>query len=243
MNCEQCKELISAFLDNELDEQSSANVRMHLAVCAECAAVCEDFAMILDFSAGQETEDLLPNSDALWCRINNIVETEVSPEIERETSVKQERGWLNGNWQFSFSQVLTAVLGVALVSSLITIIGIRNFSAPPDQPAAEATVSETVITKMLGNIGLVETAVQRRERRVRERQKAIDYWTRRVAERRHKWDARLRETFDRNLREIDQVVFEYHKIIRENPQDKLSGEMLDSALNEKMELLREFSDL
>jgi hypothetical protein len=53
----------------------------------------------------------------------------------------------------------------------------------------------------------------------------------------------LREAFDRNLQEIDQVVNEYTQILEENPQDDLSSEMLDSALNEKMNLLREFSDL
>jgi hypothetical protein len=45
------------------------------------------------------------------------------------------------------------------------------------------------------------------------------------------------------LREIDQTVYEYDKILQENPNDDLSGEMLDSALNEKMALLREFSEL
>jgi hypothetical protein len=38
-------------------------------------------------------------------------------------------------------------------------------------------------------------------------------------------------------------VYENDRILQENPQDDLSGEMLDSALNEKMELLREFAEL
>ncbi len=53
----------------------------------------------------------------------------------------------------------------------------------------------------------------------------------------------MREAFDRNLIEIDQTVYEYDRILQENPQDDLSSEMLDSALNEKMALLREFSEL
>jgi hypothetical protein len=31
--------------------------------------------------------------------------------------------------------------------------------------------------------------------------------------------------------------------LQENPDDEISGEMLDSAMNEKVELLREFSEL
>jgi CHASE3 domain sensor protein len=64
-----------------------------------------------------------------------------------------------------------------------------------------------------------------------------------VQARRNQWNRNLREAFDRNLREIDQVVAEYTQILEENPQDDLSGEMLDSALKEKMDLLREFSEL
>ena len=244
MNCKECKELISAFLDNDLDETSSANVQTHLSVCAECALMCEDFATILNFCDEQDAEDILPNSDALWCRINNVIETEIEPEIAEEVSEKSNQGWFKNNWNLSFSQVFASVLGIALISSLLTIVGFKNFSASPnDYATSEKTVSDTIFTKVLGKFGLVETPRQAQERRIQERQKAIDYWTKRVSERRAKWDPKLRDTFDRNLREIEQVVFEYRKITKENPQDKLSGEMLDSAMNEKMELLREFSEL
>jgi hypothetical protein len=53
----------------------------------------------------------------------------------------------------------------------------------------------------------------------------------------------MREAFDRNLNEIDQAVYEYTVILEKDPQDDLSGEMLDSALNEKMNLLRAFAEL
>ena len=60
MNCEQCQELISAFLDNELDSTASLNVQTHLTVCAECAAICEDFASLLDFCTETPTNEILP---------------------------------------------------------------------------------------------------------------------------------------------------------------------------------------
>ncbi len=96
---------------------------------------------------------------------------------------------------------------------------------------------------VLGEFGLVETVRQIREKKVKERQATIAYWNNRVEARRVQWDTHLREAFDRNINEINQVVTEYDKILQENPQDDLSGEMLDSALSEKAELLREFSDL
>jgi hypothetical protein len=237
MNCEECQELISVYLDNELDSQVAANIRMHLAVCAECAKMCEDFAMILDFCDLDETEHSLPpNSKALWCRINNLIETELP---SAPPHVKEEKP--KGRWQFSFSQIFASILGIALISSLLTIIGIKNYSARADTLTGNAAPS--LFDRALGKIGLVETPEQAREKRIRDQQAAIEYWNKRVEAKRANWDKYLRDAFDRNLNEINQVVYEYDRILQENPQDDLTNEMLDSALNEKMALLREFSEL
>ena len=141
----------------------------------------------------------------------------------------------------SLSQVVSSVLGIALISSLLTVVAVKNYSAANDGLTVNA--SPTVFEKVLGKIGLVETAQHARENRIRAQQTTIDYWNNRVEARRIQWDNHLREAFDRNLSEINQVVFEYNNILLENPQDELSGEMLDSALSEKVELLREFADL
>ncbi|MDQ3042975.1 MAG: zf-HC2 domain-containing protein [Acidobacteriota bacterium] len=237
MNCEQCKELISVYLDNELEAEVSMSIQTHLAVCLECAKMCEDFAMILDFCDLDETEHSLPpNSKALWCRINNLIETEIAAELQ-QPETKEEKP--KRSWQFSFSQVFASILGIALVSSLLTIVGIKNYSAGD----VTANTAPSVFDRALGKIGLVETLEQARENRIKEQQAAIEYWNKRVEEKRINWAANLREAFDRNLIEIDQTVYEYDKILQENPQDDLSSEMLDSALNEKMALLREFSEL
>ncbi len=244
MNCEQYQELISAFLDNDLDEAAFKNVQSHLALCAECAKVCEDCAMILDFCSEDLLEEvsLPPNSKALWCRINNIIETEVKPEIAQEIIKEEEnRGWFSkiwhNSWQISMSQVLTSILGIALVSSLLTIVSFKNYSSDT------ADASPSVFEKVLSKVGLAETLQEKRERRINEQQATIEYWNKRIEARRTNWDGHLREAFDRNLNEINQVVVEYNKILQENPQDELSGEMLDSAMTEKVELLREFSEL
>lgn len=249
MNCEKCQELISAFLDNELDLEVSSDVQTHLAVCAECARVCEDFMTLLDVCVLTETEQDVPppNSKALWCRINNIIESEVQAEIAKEHKqiLEQQRQSepVQSGWRFTFSQVVSAALGIALISSLLTVVGIKVYSTPDDEFTARTTAETTIVDKFLGKIGLIETLQQKRERRIKERLAAIEYWNKRVEARRAQWDSELRSVFDRNLRQIDQTVFEYSRILQENPQDELSGEMLDSTLNEKMELLREFSEL
>lgn len=246
MTCEQCQELMSVFLDNELEAQESLSVQMHLAECRDCAATCEDLTSILDF-CGETPGDAIipPNSNALWCRINNIIETDVRAELAKDTKVEEEKktGFWVGGWNFSFSQAAVSVIGIALISSLLTFIGISNFSTPSERYTAEGTAEVSIFEKVLGKLGIVETAQQTRERSIKERLAAIEYWNKRVAERKNHWDTQLRDTFERNVKEIDRTVFEYEKILQENPDDDLSGEMLDTTLNEKVELLREFSDL
>ena len=247
MNCEHCQQLISVFLDNELGEPDSTSIREHLAVCEPCSKVCEDLAMIMDFCQLEADETVLPpNPQALWCRINNVIESEVQAEITKENKEKAnaevvQTGWLPRRWNFSFMQVASAVLGIALISSVLTVIGIRNFTAVDNDISANS--QPTLFEKVLSKVGLMETQQQKRERVLKERESAIEYWNKRVEARRAQWNTNLRDAFDRNLNEINQSVNEYTQILQENPQDELSGEMLDSALDEKMELLREFSEL
>lgn len=244
MNCEQCQEFLSEYIDGELEPQVSAEMNAHLGICLECAELHEDFAGILGFcdKKGVTEEIAPPNAQAMWCRINNVIEAEIKPEIIKE-SAQAKKGFFNNRiWSLSFSQMVTAVVGIAIISSLLTFVGIKNATEPTDVSSASAQ-PQSLFEKVLSKVGLADTPKQSRERRIAEQQTAIDYWNKRVEARRTQWNRNLRDAFDRNLHEINQVVTEYTEILEENPQDDLSSEMLDSALNEKMNLLREFSDL
>lgn len=245
MNCNRCQELLSGFIDGELEEKVSAEIKAHLNLCVECAELHEDFAGLLSFcdNKGVTEETAPPNPQAMWKRINNIIEAEIKPEIIKQEEIETPKIWFTGKriWSLSFSQIAASVIGIAVISSLLTFVGLKNASAPTDVSSQPSP--PTLFERALGKIGLAETPKEARERRIREQQTAIEYWNKRVEARRNQWDHNLREAFDRNLHEIDQVVTEYTEILEKNPQDDLSGEMLDSALNEKMELLREFSEL
>lgn len=241
MTCNECQENISLFLDNELSADISASIQTHLSLCADCAKVCEDFAVILDSCRVDPTADPLPpNSQALWCRINNIIESEAT---KAEPKIPEKpKGWFARG--FTFSQVASTVAAIAVLSSLLTIIGVRNYFEPNGEDyTSRSSATQTTFEKVLSKVGLVETPQQARMKRFQEQEAVIDYWNKRVQARRAQWDAHMRDAFDRNLNEINQAVTEYTLILEKDPQDDLSGEMLDSALNEKMNLLRAFSEL
>jgi hypothetical protein len=241
MNCTECQENISFYLDGELSDEGASNMRTHLSICAPCAKLCEDFAVILASCKDSVPSEIIPpNSQALWCRIHNLIESEIKPE----PPPAPKKSWLSRGWNMTFSQAGAAVLAVAFISSLLTVVGIRNYFEPQgDDFTSRSAASQTTFEKLLSKVGLTETPQQARERRIREQQSAIDYWTKRVQERRGQWDAKIRDAFDRNLHLLDESVSEYTTILQENPEDDLTGEMLDTVLNDKMELLREFSDL
>ncbi len=229
------------FLDGELDAARAADLRVHLAGCPECAALCGDFAAILDTCHSTDPAEILPpNSQALWCRINNLIENEPAAEKRDEKS----KAALERGWRFSFSQIGFAVAGIALIASLLTIVGIRNYIEPTGEDyTSRSSATQTTFEKILSKIGIIDTPEEARARRLNEQRAVIEYWNKRVQSRKAQWDSRLREAFDRNLNEIDRAVDEYTLLLEKNPQDELSGEMLDSALNEKMNLLRQFSEL
>ncbi len=246
MNCGNYQNLISAYLDGELDEDLWSAVEVHMESCVECSEVFADFNKILqvcDDSFSQEA--LPPNSNALWCRINNVIECE--DQVSRTEVVgAPARGWVSRFWHESLNlstlQIASSVAGIALVSSLLTVVAFKNLTTPSD-PLATDDSQPTVFEKVLGQLGVGETAIQRNDRRLKEQRAAIDYWRNRVEARRATWNVETRLVFDRNLSEIEKAVTEYSRLLRENPDDAISNEMLDSALKEKMELLREFSEL
>lgn len=237
MNCDECKNLISVFLDSELDAAVADNVRTHLALCADCARVCEDFASILDVVSDVPAGVLPPNSQALWCRINNIIENEMKPA---PPPPEPQRGRF---WHFSLGQLTAAVMCIAVVSSLLTFVAIKNYAGVEPEVASGRTAERTLFERAMSRLGLAESALEIRERRIKEQQAAIEYWNARVQTRRTKWDPVTRAAFDRNMYVIDQSVSEYSMIVQRDPEDDLSVEMLDSVLADKMHLLRDFSDL
>ena len=244
MNCERCQELISAYIDGELSVMERAAVSTHFSICSECSKIHEDFLTISDtFDEPFAQDSLPPNSQALWCRINNIIESEVDEAQKQEPQLPPEKSRLvSRSWSFSAAQVFASVLLVAVVSSLVTLVAYKNFVTPVDS-LSSFDAEPSVFDKVLSKLGMAETPAQKAQRRLDERRSAIEYWSKRVAQRRLEWASDTRITFDRNMDVIDKAVQQYTLLLRENPQDEISTEMLDSALNEKMELLREFSEL
>ena len=72
--------------------------------------------------------------------------------------------------------------------------------------------------------------------RIWQRRQVIDYWNQRVELNKARWSPEMRETFDRNMKVIDQAVANSLDELKRNPHDEISEQMLNESLNDKLAL-------
>jgi putative zinc finger protein len=227
MNCEQCQELVHDLVDGSISRSDESVLNTHLSECLDCESVRRDLASIVDFCHKRRGEyEAPPNAQALWLRIRNVIEAEqrgvtVAPVEPRPTF------WgrlMSHSWQLSLPQLGASVAAIVLLVSLATVVGLRRWGGSAPVEARFAGVEAV-------------------NDRVFQRQQVINYWNQRVELNKARWSPEMRETFERNLQVIDQAVANSLQDLERNPHDEVSEQMLNESLNDKLALLKEFSDL
>jgi len=229
MNCENYQTLLSDFVDGALSAEDCAGLELHLKSCPDCNDARSDLSVIVDFCRDQRgVYDPVPNAKAMWLRITNLIEAEQASASPEE--IHREAGWffrmMNRSWQVSFPQLAGLVAVIILVVAVGTAVGVRRFSFGGGPQVG----------------GLVPIPL-RLEDRYRQQQQTIAYWNDRVDMNKARWSPQMRETFDRNMSVIDAAVDDSMKQLKINPHDTVSEDILNEALNDKVALLKEFSDL
>jgi anti-sigma factor RsiW len=240
MNCEKCQDLVSDFLDGALSHEDQKTLNSHLEECLDCADVRNDLQSIVGFCRSNRGVYVAPpNEKALWLRIRNVIEAGASPGMlatapERENVERRNfwTNWVGRSWELSFPQLVAAAAAIVLVVSLSTVVGLRRWQS-----------GETVKNNNAAGAAKLSVAAENVRSRISQQQQLIDYWNQRVEFNKARWNPQMRETFDRNLKVIDQAVNDSLDSLSQNPHDEVSEEMLNAALNEKLSLLKEFAEL
>lgn len=233
MNCEKCQNLISDFLDDALSHEDQRTLNSHLDECLDCAEVRNDLQSIVVFCRTQRGEYAAPpNEKALWQRIRNMIDAGASSAAATPAPARQRSwpNWAGRTWELSLPQLMASAAAIVLVVSLSTVVGLRRWQsgAKIDSPAPT------------GDSRLALAGVRDR---VSKQQQLISYWNQRVEYNKARWSPEMRETFDRNLKVIDQAISDSIDTLAQNPHDEVSEEMLNTALNEKLSVLKEFAEL
>lgn len=236
MDCEKCSDLLGDFLDGTLAGDDRTLLSTHLDECLGCACVRDEIRSIVNVAA--ETREHFvapPNERALWLRVRNTIEAELGAQ-QRANAVSGSYAAanarenflarvMNKRWALSLPQLTAAVVAIVIGVSVITTVGMQRLAAGGDgvKPLADAKPT----ARKLDSAQLIR----------------IEYLMQRVEERKNRWNPRMREAFDRNLGIINATVSDSLNELKESPHDEISEEALNAALREKMELLREFSEL
>lgn len=246
MNCEKCNELLGDFLDGALSHEEQAMLNAHFEECLSCFTTHDELNSIVSFCRENRGQyEAPPNELALWLRIRNTIEAESGRSTAAVAAANRSTGrehwwsrWMNRSWELSFSQMATAVAAIAVAVSLATAISLSRIQNIPATSTAStnpagpgARTPAALVSGAGGNM------------RVRGISQDIDYWQQRVDERKARWSSQRREDFELNLKVIDEAVQERLKELEVNPHDEITEQMLNAVLNNKVELLREFSDL
>ena len=235
MNCEKCQDLVSDFLDGALSHEDQSTLNAHLQECLGCADVRNDLQSIVGFCRSQRGEYIAPsNEKALWQRIKIEIEASMRPTSANALPVRRSfwSDWVGRSWELSFPQLVASAVAIVVLVSLSTAVGLRRWQS-----------GGTPAFKSPSDSGSLSVASANVRDRISQQQQLISYWNQRVEFNKSRWDPQMRETFDRNLKVIDQAVNDSVDALSQNPHDEVSEEMLNAALNEKLSLLKEFADL
>jgi DNA anti-recombination protein RmuC len=188
-----------------------------------------------------------PNERALWLRIRNSIESEQEANVAATAAVSRAGAasfaprksfWsrlMSKRWEFSLPQMAAAVSAIAVTVALVTAMGIQRVT-----PTQVATPAQALADRARSNAFASEAYYP--QGYLQPHQVSINYWQQRVEQRKASWNPRMRDSFERSLNVLDQSVNESLNELRENPHDEVAEEMLNSALRDKIELLREFCE-
>jgi hypothetical protein len=247
MNCEKCQELLSDFFDDAMSDADRATLGAHLEECLPCFNVHAELNSIVSFCRDHRGEyDAPPNEQALWLRIRNTVEGGMFAHAAQDParSVRRE-SWLartlGRSWELSFSQMAAAVIAIVVFASLATLFSLRGLQSNSGTVSTNLNSSGSQTVALTANPNGSAKVFEPRDRLWQQQQ--ISYWAQVVDQHKVHWNPQVRADFERNLSLLDETVNESLEKLSQHPHDDVTEEMLNSALNDKMQLLKEFSDL
>jgi hypothetical protein len=235
MNCEKCQDLLSDFLDGALGHAEHAAVGAHLAACPACDAARSDFNAIIAVARDARGQLFAPPDErALWLRVRNTVEAEPRPALAAAAASAGFWSRLFGKrWELSLPQLAAGVACLVVAVASVTALGVRYAAAPAGLADSGEGVKgvRRVVSQDVYPAAYLEP-----------HQPSMNYWEQRVAARKASWNPRMRASFDRSVMVLDQTVNESLDDLRRNPHDEVAEEILNAALRDKIELLREFGE-
>lgn len=250
MDCHKCHDLLSDLLDNTLNGDDRRLLDRHIEDCAACTDTQGDLGDLIALARVGREEALAspPSGQALWLRIREHVEEDMEwarqsslatrQATERNTAVKADGWWSrlwNARWEFTAPQVTGVFASLIAVVALGALLGTSALRGAGETPV---DVSSASGRQVAGNETVSRVNL---DDYIRRQQADIDYWRQRVEENKSRLPPRMRQSYEQTMVQLDQDVSYSLDQLQQNPQDDVSEQMLNRALQDKVEILKEIS--
>ena len=227
MQCAECQEILSDYLDGDLSDRQRQQADSHMRDCTRCASVRNDLARIIHASASLP---LHTPSDRVW--------ESVRREIGGGSVVAGPRQWWDrlATRRFDFSvsarELVTAAAGLVVLAGSLWAVHVASPGALPQVDwSGLGTNQKTQVMPL---------SMSESREEVADLQRAVDDMTRRLEERQAAWSADLRATYAKNIAEFDARIADAQKAYDADGTEATRVPLMD-ALRDKLRALDEFA--
>lgn len=225
MNCTECHELISDYVDGTLELGEQTKIERHLADCEPCRAVRDDLLQIVHFS-GQLVMHAPPNPTALWQQIQTRIVAE-----QPKSPVAKLTNWWQRLFSRDFNFSIPQVVAVAAALVLVAVISVAVF-----KKSGIDTAQNTI------TLGYPTPTVNPTDPEdVKEMEQQIKNLKETVEKRKASWGSDLQMSYERSMVYVDQSLDESRQECRKNPTDEACRDLLRNAYREKVRVLEGFT--
>ncbi|HEX7078543.1 MAG TPA: zf-HC2 domain-containing protein [Candidatus Eisenbacteria bacterium] len=222
-------DLLSDYVDGELDRPIRRDLEEHLAACAECAAFVEDLRLVV--AKARALPAIEPETD-LWPGI----EARLGPPSRPEVGARRA-GWSERHVTFSLPQLAAACLAIAIVSGgavwYARTTGLRQAAMTARGPGRAAEPLSTALaarsTAPSPTLPIATASGQVGE--------GVEELRRILAGARDQLDPSTVRTLEESLNVIDVAIHEARRALDADPHNPYVRAHLDDTVRRRVELL------
>lgn len=225
-------DLLSDYIDDELDPQARAAIDAHLAGCEPCRAVLADLTSLRGAAAAWRDHEAAPSAD-LWPGIAARLAgpREVAPAAMPHLPPPAPRvAWYQRRWSVGLPELALAASLLAAIGG--TLLWPRAVTPPPAADVAVPIIAEA------DAYDSGEAAVAPVNFADAQYDAAVVDLERVLREQRDRLDPRTIVVLERNLRVIDDAIREAREALATDPANALLNAHLAGARQRKLDLLR-----
>lgn len=139
MNCQEMRGLVDAYIDGELDTVNTLKFEQHLAECASCRNICENYQRVHGAVRAQMPYHALPGG------VEDRIRTKLRPEPHDRPKRTLAEVFQGGRgWGIAGTALAMAVIGVLILDT------VRR--SPPQQLLAQQVVSSHIRSLMANHL-------------------------------------------------------------------------------------------